>query len=239
MARDRQRAKQRRRRQDGAQPPRSPREPRIDELAEDPELEGTTPGSHPDSGLEDVVDPHPGQGATPAPDPLKHSSAWTDEAKLAEAGADVPDEDGELPARHDRDGAVNGARVGGDEPVDEPDFYADDDAEAFDGDRAPDAVEGDAVTTGRRGRPAAVAATAARRGDGDGAAREAGRADRPSRGRFLTFLGHSAEELRRVQWPDRKHTFQGTAVTLGFVVLAGGYLGLMDAIWKPIVEAII
>jgi preprotein translocase SecE subunit len=241
MARDRQRAKQRRRRQDGAQPPRSPREPRIDELAEDPALEGTTPGSHPDSGLEDVVDPHPGQGATPAPDPLKHSSAWTDEAKLAEAGADIPDEDGELPARHDGDGAVNGGPVSA-APADEPDFYADDDAEAFDGDRAPDAVEGDAVPTGRRGRPAAVAATPARRsdGDGDGAdGRDAERADRPRRGRFVTFLGHSADELKRVQWPDRKHTFQGTAVTLGFVVLAGGYLGLMDAIWKPIVEAIL
>jgi hypothetical protein len=120
---------------------------------------------------------------------LKHSSAWTDEAKLAEAGADVPDEDGELPVRHDGepggDGAVNGSRVSGDEPVDEPDFYADDEAEAFDGDRAPDAVEGDAVPTGRRGRPAAVAATPVGRGDGDGAegVRGAGRADRPSRGR--------------------------------------------------------
>ncbi len=55
----------------------------------------------------------------------------------------------------------------------------------------------------------------------------------------MTVHRHSAEEHRRVQWPDRKHTVQGTAVTLGFVVLAGGYLGLMDAIWKPIVEAII
>jgi hypothetical protein len=26
---------------------------------------------------------------------------------------------------------------------------------------------------------------------------------------------------------------------LGFVVLAGGYLGLMDAIWKPLVNAIL
>lgn len=58
-------------------------------------------------------------------------------------------------------------------------------------------------------------------------------------GRALSFLRQSSEELKRVKWPNRRQTGQGTAVTLGFVVLAGGFLGLMDAIWKPIVEAII
>jgi preprotein translocase SecE subunit len=69
--------------------------------------------------------------------------------------------------------------------------------------------------------------------------RVAARAGRRKRGRVFTFLGHVVDELRRVQWPDRRHVGQGTAVVLGFVVLAGGYLGLMDAIWKPLVEAII
>ena len=69
--------------------------------------------------------------------------------------------------------------------------------------------------------------------------RVAARAGRKKRGRVFTFLGHVVDELRRVQWPDRRHVGQGTAVVLGFVVLAGGYLGLMDAIWKPLVEAII
>jgi preprotein translocase SecE subunit len=59
------------------------------------------------------------------------------------------------------------------------------------------------------------------------------------RGRALTFLRNSWEELKRVQWPDRRHVGQATAVVLGFVVLAGGYLGLMDAIWKPLVNAIL
>jgi preprotein translocase SecE subunit len=62
---------------------------------------------------------------------------------------------------------------------------------------------------------------------------------RPQRGRLLTFLGHVVDELRRVQWPDRRQVGQGTLVTLGFVVVAGGYLGLLDAIWKPLVEAIL
>ena len=83
---------------------------------------------------------------------------------------------------------------------------------------APDEVEGDvdpAVAEERAARP------------------------RPKRGRVLTFLGHVVDELRRVQWPDRRQTGQGTAVTLGFVVIAGGFLGLMDAIWIPLVEAIL
>ena len=69
--------------------------------------------------------------------------------------------------------------------------------------------------------------------------REEARKPRRQRGKIITFLGHVVDELRRVQWPDRRQTGQGTAVTLGFVVVAGGFLGLMDAIWKPIVEAIL
>jgi preprotein translocase SecE subunit len=65
------------------------------------------------------------------------------------------------------------------------------------------------------------------------------RPGRRKRGRVLTFLGHVVDELRRVQWPDRRHVGQGTAVTLGFVVVAGSFLGLMDAIWKPLIDAIL
>ena len=65
------------------------------------------------------------------------------------------------------------------------------------------------------------------------------RRPRRQRGKIITFLGHVVDELRRVQWPDRRQTGQGTAVTLGFVVVAGGFLGLMDAIWKPLVDWLI
>jgi preprotein translocase SecE subunit len=87
-------------------------------------------------------------------------------------------------------------------------------------DGAPDEVEGDLVPAAGRERVARERA-------------------RPSRGRLLTFLRHCVDELRRVQWPDRRHVGQGTAVTLGFVVIAGGYLGLLDAICKPLIEAIL
>ena len=69
--------------------------------------------------------------------------------------------------------------------------------------------------------------------------RDQERHPRRSRGRVFTFLGHVIDELRRVMWPDRRHVGQGTAVVLGFVVIAGSYLGLLDAIWKPLIEAIL
>jgi preprotein translocase SecE subunit len=58
-------------------------------------------------------------------------------------------------------------------------------------------------------------------------------------GRATDFLRASYLELRRVQWPDRRQVGQGTAVTMGFVIVAGAYLGLLDAIWNPVVQWIL
>jgi preprotein translocase subunit SecE len=58
-------------------------------------------------------------------------------------------------------------------------------------------------------------------------------------GRFLAFLRASWAELRRVQWPDRRAVGQATAVVLGFVLVAGLYLGLVDALAKKLVDLII
>jgi len=38
---------------------------------------------------------------------------------------------------------------------------------------------------------------------------------------------------------DAWNLVKNTPGVTGFVVLAGGYLGLMDAIWKPLIEAIL
>jgi preprotein translocase SecE subunit len=97
--------------------------------------------------------------------------------------------------------------------------------------KAPDEVEGDLVPAGREEDPA----VAEERREHAAAARGRQR----SRNRVIAFLGHCVDELRRVQWPDRRQVGQGTAVTLGFVVIAGSYLGLLDAIWKPLLEAIL
>ena len=53
------------------------------------------------------------------------------------------------------------------------------------------------------------------------------------------FLRASWAELQRVQWPDRRHVTQATAVVLGFVAIAGAYLGLADYVAKEIVEFIL
>src|SRR3954453_20450561 len=58
-------------------------------------------------------------------------------------------------------------------------------------------------------------------------------------GRAADFLRASYLELRRVQWPDRRQVGQGTAVTIGFVIVAGLYLGALDAIWNPFIQWIL
>jgi preprotein translocase subunit SecE len=132
-----------------------------------------------------------------APDPLEHSSADVDEARLAEAGAVPPGAD-----EDDLGAEIFADELGEDRPG-----------------RADDAVQGDAMSRHE--------VECAERGP------------RRKRGRFITFLGHCIDELRRVQWPNRRQVGQATAVVLGFVVIAGGYLGLLDALWQPLIEAIL
>lgn len=57
--------------------------------------------------------------------------------------------------------------------------------------------------------------------------------------RFGSFLRASYAELQRVQWPDRQQIVQATGIVLVFVVLAGSYLGLLDAVFSRLVNAIL
>ena len=57
--------------------------------------------------------------------------------------------------------------------------------------------------------------------------------------RFPAFVRASWAELQRVQWPDRRQVGQATAVVLGFVVVAGAYLGLADAVAQRFVDLIL
>ena len=86
----------------------------------------------------------------------------------------------------------------------------------------PDAAEADAAYAprGRRGEA------------GPGAKGK----DRP---RVVQFLIAVWAELQRVQWPNRQALTTLTGVVLGFVLLAGGYLGLLDAIFSRIIQAIL
>jgi preprotein translocase subunit SecE len=57
--------------------------------------------------------------------------------------------------------------------------------------------------------------------------------------RLINFLQGSWRELQRVQWPDRRQVIQATGVVLGFVVVAGVYLGLADELSAKIVNFIL
>ncbi len=77
---------------------------------------------------------------------------------------------------------------------------------------------------------------------GEDAAPEALPARQPSRplhSRALAFLRASWAELQRVQWPDRRQVTQATTVVLGFVAVAGLYLGAADWAAQKIVNFIL
>jgi preprotein translocase SecE subunit len=57
--------------------------------------------------------------------------------------------------------------------------------------------------------------------------------------RALGFLRACWAELQRVQWPDRRQVGQATAVVIGFVVIAGAYLGLADVVAQHVIDFII
>jgi preprotein translocase subunit SecE len=57
--------------------------------------------------------------------------------------------------------------------------------------------------------------------------------------RVIGFLRASWAELQRVQWPDRPQVFQATAVVMGFVAVAGLYLGVADFVAHKVVDAIL
>ena len=183
MARDRQRAKQRRARRAQQTPGPRPTQPRRADV--------------------------PGE--------LEHASGEVDEFEAAlVAGADGEPEDSVA----DEPLAVVEGR-----PVEHPDEL---DAEEFD--ELEDEVE-EAAETGR----APGETSAARRS----AAAAPGAPTRTGPGRFIGFLLASWAELQRVQWPDRRQVAQATAVVIGFVIVAGLYLGLADKVAQQVVDFIL
>jgi preprotein translocase subunit SecE len=103
----------------------------------------------------------------------------------------------------------------------------------------PDEVAADEDELDDSGDGAAATAVRGPRGVRGGRAVEAEAAPERERGRVVAFLAHVWAELQRVQWPDRRAMTTLTGVVLGFVLLAGGYLGLLDAIFSRIIQAIL
>jgi preprotein translocase SecE subunit len=118
------------------------------------------------------------------------------------------------------------------EDEDEDDDF-DDDRSAVAARRAEEEEEDDDLDDATLEREAVGSAPAVRRETAPGAP------TRKGGGRFLGFLRASWAELQRVQWPDRRQVAQATGVVIGFVIVAGLYLGVADWVAKQIVNAII
>jgi preprotein translocase subunit SecE len=151
------------------------------------------------------------------PGELEHASGEADEfdaAVVAGAGGVPVEDDDDL---RDRDLEAGVAEPASLEADAESDFDEDDD-EAEDGEGAV------AAGRDRRTAPAARAAAGAPASRGGG---------------FMAFLRACWAELQRVQWPDRRQVAQATAVVLGFVIVAGVYLGVADRVAQEVVNFII
>jgi preprotein translocase subunit SecE len=57
--------------------------------------------------------------------------------------------------------------------------------------------------------------------------------------RLIHFMQGSWRELQRVQWPDRRQVVQATGVVIGFVIVAGIYLGLADEVASKLVTFVL
>jgi preprotein translocase subunit SecE len=94
------------------------------------------------------------------------------------------------------------------------------------------------------GGPGAGGSGGRRRGGGGGGggdSEDLHPAARPPRhrNRLVAFAQGSWRELQRVQWPDQRQVVQATGVVIGFVIVAGAYLGVADWVATKIVNFIL
>jgi preprotein translocase SecE subunit len=163
------------------------------------------------------------------PDPIEHATPDVElaEAQLALGRPELVEQDEALadiePAEDLSDGEL---------PAPDADALDDDDdldvgAGGFGGDRGRSAQRpgGGGSGSGRRGgelTPGGAPTPAPRGGS-----------------RLIHFLQGSWRELQRVQWPDRRQVMQATGVVIGFVIVAGVFLGVADLIAGRVVNLII
>jgi preprotein translocase subunit SecE len=53
------------------------------------------------------------------------------------------------------------------------------------------------------------------------------------------FIGESAAELRKVEWPNRNQVMQGTIVVIIACAIVGAYLFVADRAFEPFVKEIL
>ena len=57
--------------------------------------------------------------------------------------------------------------------------------------------------------------------------------------RLVGFLRGCWRELQRVHWPDRAQVMQATGVVLGFVLVAGIFLGVADLVASKLMNLVL
>ena len=95
--------------------------------------------------------------------------------------------------------------------------------------RAARAAAGEAAG-GRRSRQAQV------RPSQQPVKQQTGRKESKQRGQFVR---ESYAELRKVDWPSRRQTFQGVVVVIIACVIVGAYLWGLDQVIRPVVDRVL
>ena len=235
MARDRQRAKQRKARRSGRPQGRgpAPSQPRRADLpgelehasGEVDEFEAALVSGADGQTVDDEEDLETDRTASDTEDDFDDAARDDDAPSDLETDRSADEDRSALLGPADEDEFDDDrAAAAADRSVDDDDFddrprVAEDEEDDFD----------DATLE----REAVGSAPAARREAAPGAP------TRKGRGRLIGFLRASWAELQRVQWPDRRQVAQATGVVIGFVIVAGLYLGVADWVAKQIVNAII
>ena len=235
MARDRQRAKQRKARRSGRPQGRgpAPSQPRRADLpgelehasGEVDEFEAALVSGADGQTVDDEDDLETDRAASDTEDDFDDAARDDDAPSDLETDRSADEDRSALLGPADEDDFDDDrAAAAADRSVDDDDFddrsrVAEDEEDDFD----------DATLE----REAVGSAPAARREAAPGAP------TRKGRGRLIGFLRASWAELQRVQWPDRRQVAQATGVVIGFVIVAGLYLGVADWVAKQIVNVII
>ena len=214
MARDRQRAKQRKARRQQQRGPVRPSQPRRADLPG--ELEHAS-GEVDEFEAELVAGAH-GQTVDDEPD-------VREEVDAADAADELDEDDRSAltaPAAADGEPSALVTRPGDEDDEVSPEQLDDEAFDELEDDVDDATLEREAVRSAPARREAAPGAPT-----------------RKGAGRFAGFLRASWAELQRVQWPDRRQVAQATGVVIGFVIVAGLYLGVADWVAKQVVNAII
>jgi preprotein translocase SecE subunit len=96
--------------------------------------------------------------------------------------------------------------------------------------RAARAAAGDGAQTSRRQRTAQV------RPSQQPVKQQTGRKSETQRGQFVR---ESYAELKKVDWPSRRQTFQGVVVVIIACTIVGFYLWGLDQVIRPLVDRVL